>query len=213
MVEIVGEGRWICPNPRASLVRTASLNEAKIQYNTFTFARINKGQYGLAMDSGRPLILAEGMHVRNNGLFQLISIVDVNKEYINHNTIHIIRVPSGQYAKITENNIPKILKSGFYVVDSNYFSYGGIVDMSAPYICHQTIHIVRVTKDEIRPLTINNKPYLLKEGSYIFNTQFIVVYDAKKVTDNLIKHSTITRFRINNGEIGLAWCDNKPILI
>jgi hypothetical protein len=60
---------------------------------------------------------------------------------------------------------------------------------------------------------VNNKPYLLKEGSYIFNTQLITVFDAVKVTDTLIKHSTITRFRINNGEIGLAWCDNKPCLI
>jgi hypothetical protein len=147
VVEIVGEGRWICPNPRAIYIGTYSLNDAQIQHLTFTFVRINKGQYGLAMDSGRPLILSEGIHVRNNGLFQLVSIVDVNKEYINHKTIHIIRVPKGQYAKITENNIPKILKSGFYVVDSNYFVYGGLIDMSAPYICHQTIHIVRVTKD------------------------------------------------------------------
>ncbi|CAL6004351.1 Conserved_hypothetical protein [Hexamita inflata] len=213
VVEIVGEGRWICMNPRARCVGVYSLNEAQIHYNTFTFVRINKGQYGLALDSGRPIVLSEGIHVRNNLLFQVLSIVDVNKEYINHRTIHIIRVPKGQYAKIIENNIPKILKSGLYVVNSNYFVYGGLIDMGAPYICHQTIHVLRVTKDQIRPLTVNNKPYLLKEGSYIFNTQLITVFDPAKVTDSLIKHSTITRFRINNGEIGLAWCDNKPVMI
>ncbi len=31
-------------------------------------------------------------------------------------------VPVGEYALVTENNKPKILRTGFYVIDSGYFS-------------------------------------------------------------------------------------------
>jgi regulator of protease activity HflC (stomatin/prohibitin superfamily) len=211
-VEVAGPGRWMSLNPRASWGPVKSINET-IQYGTLTIVRINKGYYGLATDGGKPFILGEGLHVRNNRLFKYIDTKLVDQEYINHQTIHIIRVPKGKYAKVVDNNIPKILKSGFYVIDSNYFTYAGLVDMSEEYINHQTIHVVRIPKSFIGAISINNKPKLLGEGNYIFNTQLFKYEKKWNICDPVIKHSTITRFWVKNGEIASAWYKSKPIFI
>jgi regulator of protease activity HflC (stomatin/prohibitin superfamily) len=211
-IEIVGTGRWLILNPRASWKEVKTLTE-NIIYETLSVVRINKGHIGLATENGKSVVLGEGVHVRNSRLFNYVESKDINQEYIHHGTIHILMIPQGKYGLVVENNVPKILKSGRYVIDSNYFSYAGSVDENAEYIRHQTIHIIRIPKSQIGLVTYNNKPVLLYEGTYVYNTQLIKLDDKKRVNDDLIKHSTITRFRIKNGEIGTAWHNNIPIFI
>lgn len=209
---VVGTGRWMCPNPRANWIGVYSLT-SNIVYETLSIIRVNKGFIGLAWYAGRPVILGEGLHVRNDRQFKFEKCVNVNQDYITHGTVHIMRIPKGQYGCVVENNIPKVLKTGVYVVDSQYFSYEGMKNMDESYINHQTIHIIRVQKSEIQPIIFNNKPYLLYEGNYMFNSQFVKVLGKVDIKCDLLKHSTITRFRIKNGEIGLAYYKNKPQFI
>ena len=82
-------------NIRASWGPTFSLNDNLIQYETLTVVRIPKGFYGLAVLNGKPLILAEGIHVRNTRLFEYSDKVPINQEHIKHLTINILRIPQG----------------------------------------------------------------------------------------------------------------------
>ena len=108
---LIDEGRWILPNPRASLVEIVSFEDNVIRYETLTIVRILRGEVGLAMDNGQPLLLAEGVHVRNVRLFTFIDCKPVNTQYLQHASLHIMRVPKGFYGLVTDNNIPKLCKS------------------------------------------------------------------------------------------------------
>jgi len=165
------------------------------------------------MDNGKPVILDEGVHVRNTRAFQHKGFVPSNTKHIQHETIHILIVPSSEYALVVDSNIPKILKSGHYVIDSSFFTVPGFVQVNAPHVEHHTLHIVRVPKGKVALISENNKYALLPQGTYSFNTQVFQYSGLKDITESSITHGTITRFRIRNGELGLAWNENKPIFI
>jgi len=112
-----------------------------------------------------------------------------------------------------ENNVPKLLSPGVYVTDSNYFKYHGLVDVNDHYIEHYTNQIIRIPKAFIGLATVVTKPLLLHEGLYFFNDPKINFKGMVEASNSVIIHSPITRFRINNGEIGLSWWQNKPLFI
>ena len=60
----------------------------------------------------------------------------VNQQYIRHGTIHIIRVPQGQYGLCTENAIPKFLREGILVTNSAVFQFDGLQLVNQPYVRH-----------------------------------------------------------------------------
>jgi len=153
-------------NIRASWGPTYSLDQDVITHETLTMVRIPKGFYGLATLNGQPLILAEGIHVRNTRLFEYLEKKEINQEFIKHGTINILRIPQGKYGKVVENNIPKLLSAGNYVTDSSLFTYHGLVDVNQPHIQHFTIQIVRVPKAFVGMMTIGTKPLLLYEGMF-----------------------------------------------
>lgn len=212
-VEIVPPGRWIVANPRARWIRNHSLNEGVITYESLSIVRVQKGCYSLAEDNGTFIVLAEGIHVRNSRLFRHLQFVDVNQKHIQHRTIHIIIVPVGEYALVFESNKPKILKTGRYVIDSNFFSVAGWANVNQQHIQHGSIHIVRVLKGKIACINNNLKPILLHEGTHTFNSQMLVYHGEHDVNEPHITHGTITRFRVRNGEIGLAWEDNRAVFV
>lgn len=212
-IEVVAAGRWSLFNVRAKWEKIVNLTDNPIQYETLTIVRVMRGQYGLAMDNGKPVILDEGVHVKNTRVFQHKAFVASNTKHIKHETIHILIVPSSEYALVVENNIPKILKSGMYVIDSSFFTVAGFVNVNSPHIEHYTLHIVRVPKGKVALISENNKYALLPQGTYTFNTQVFQYSGLKDITETVITHGTITRFRVRNGELGLAWNDNKPIYI
>jgi regulator of protease activity HflC (stomatin/prohibitin superfamily) len=122
-------------------------------------------------------------------------------------------VPSYEYALVIENNVPKILKSGTYVIDSAFFVVEGFVAVNKEHIQHNTIHIVRVPKGKVALISENNRFGLLPQGTYTFNTQVFAYGGLRDINESCITHGTITRFRVRNGELGLAWHNNKPIFI
>lgn len=212
-VQIVPPGRYMIPNPRANWIRTYSLTDNPITYESLSVVRVQKGEYGLAQENGRFLLLSEGLHVRNSRLFRFIGFQAANQKYIHHGTIHLLLVPVGEYALVNENNKPKILKTGRYIIDSNYFSVADFVSVNQEHIQHGTIHIIRVLKGKIALINNNVKPMLLHEGTHTFTSQVLTFHGVRDVNDPHVVHGTITRFRVRNGEIGLAWEDNKPVFI
>ena len=74
----------------------------------------SRGEVGLASLNGQPLLLAEGLHVKNDRLFQFHEFQSINQPHIHHGSVHVIRVPKGYYGLVTENSIPKFLQEGNY---------------------------------------------------------------------------------------------------
>jgi len=68
-------------------------------------------------------------------------------------------------------------------------------------------------KGKIALINNNVKPMLLHEGTHTFTSQVLTFHGVRDVNDPHVVHGTITRFRVRNGEIGLAWEDNKPVFI
>ena len=54
---------------------------------------------------------------------------------IHHGTVHLLLVPVGEYALVNENNKPKILNTGHYIIDSNYFSVTGMHARTRLVVC------------------------------------------------------------------------------
>jgi len=212
-VQIVGPGRWSLFNPRAVWAGIHSFHKNTVIYESLSIIRVQKGQYGLAVDNGVSVILAEGVHVRNSRFFEHKDFAEANQKYIHHGTIHIMMVPVGEYALVVENNIPKILKTGHYVIDSNYFAVAKFVNVNQEHIQHGTIHIIRVLKGKIALINNNVKPMLLHEGTHTFTSQVLTFHGVRDVNESHVVHGTITRYRVRNGEIGLVWEDNKPVFV
>lgn len=211
-IKIIGEGRWLNLNPRTEWGPVFPLDK-NIIHKTLSVIRVPKGRYGLAVYGGKYLMLSEGVHVRNDKLFRYIEDRDVYQHHIQHGTIHIIRVPNAKYALVEENGVSKLLVPGTYAVDSSYFAYTGMVDIGSGYISHGNIHIIRVQKSKIGLVMINNRPELLYDGTYVFNSPLVRYNKEEKNVGDTIIHSTITQFQVKHGMVATVWYQNKPIFI
>ncbi|KAF0975223.1 hypothetical protein FDP41_005976 [Naegleria fowleri] len=212
-IRLVGPGRYMNINPRGHWSSTYSIDSDRIEHETLKIVRVPKGYYGLASNNGQPLILGEGVHVRNSRLFNFVELKEINQEHIKHGTIDIMRIPQGKYGMVLENGIPKLLTAGYYVSDSVLFKYCGTVNINEPHIKHSTIQIIRIPKSSIGLIVVGTKPLLLHEGIYTFNDQNISFLGMKDANEQVIIHKPITRFRVKNGEIGLCWWQSKPLFI
>jgi len=188
------------------------------------------GKVALAMSGNIPKIYDTGPHVivDPNFSFNLQNgFVDKSSPYINHGSIHIVRVPIGNVAKIWINNRPYLLdaRPEPYVFNEPLFSiekHGNnyFFDSTANAIQHGSIHIVRVPIGKIAKIWINNKPFLLeaKNEPYVFNDPLFRIdvhsndymFDA---TANVIQHGTINMIRVPVGTMARIWINNKPFLL
>jgi regulator of protease activity HflC (stomatin/prohibitin superfamily) len=175
--------------------------------------RVRRGQIGLAVEYGKPVLLQEGLHVYNHPLFAFQGFKKVDEPHINHMSYHVLRVPRGEFAKIEEQARPKLLPEGTHAVDNAVFSYSGFVKSMEAYIKHGTIHIIQVPKGSLGLLFESNYPRILHAGVHIYDSPTLNFVKVVKKTAPQMTHGTITRFRVKRGEIALAWHDNEPVFI
>lgn len=87
------------------------------------------GKYAKAYSGNRPLIFGEGPHVIHDQNFRVekqnnaLAFVNQDNIYINHGTLHILRVPAGEIATIWIGSVPLLLESRPhpYVFDTPLF--------------------------------------------------------------------------------------------
>eukprot|EP01119_Soliformovum_irregulare_P018339 TRINITY_DN55_c1_g1_i1.p1 TRINITY_DN55_c1_g1~~TRINITY_DN55_c1_g1_i1.p1 ORF type:complete len:693 (-),score=234.92 TRINITY_DN55_c1_g1_i1:66-2144(-) len=208
-IQAIGPGRWLFPNPRAELKEVKALTDNLIQYESLSIVRVQRGEVGLANEGG-PILLAEGIHVRNSRLFQFIKCEKINQPYIKHGSIHIVRVPKGSFGLVLEAGVPKMLPEGIHVANSNVFSFASLQPINQPYLNHGALHLLRIPKGQVALVINNNRPKLLGEGTHFINSTTFNYFGMKDLNQEVIKHGTITRFRVRKGQIGLAWDNNQP---
>jgi regulator of protease activity HflC (stomatin/prohibitin superfamily) len=209
-IQLISSGRWILPKLRSSLKMVVSFAENKIIFESLTIVRVLRGEIGFAIENGHPFLLGEGIHVKNNRLFQFIGTKSMNTPYLGHGSIHLIRVPVGFYALVIDNNVPKILKEGVYVTNSNLFEFKRFEKINQPYLSHINLHIFRVPKGMVALINENNQSKLL-EGTHFINSKTLKFFSIESLTKPVIKNGTITRLVVRKGEVGLAWENNQPV--
>jgi len=212
-IEVVAPGRWKNLNPRSSWIGTHALTQLPIQVDTLTVVRIPWGSYGFAMWNGRALVLAPGLHCHNDKNFVFTECKSNNTNHLKNATIDILRVAPGEYARVTEANVPKLLLPGDYAINGNFFRYVDSVSQGSLYVPHGNVHFVRVPQSFLCPVVVNNSPHLLGEGIYTFKTTLFSKSDDVSINTPVIRHSTITRFFVLEGQIALAWFCSRPIFI
>jgi len=153
------------------------------------------------------------LHVYNSPIFKFNRFVKVDSEHISHMSYNVVRVPRGSFGRVTENMTPKLLAEGLHVVDNPIFEYRGIVNMSDQYIKNGTVHVIQVAKGSLGLIMESSFPRLLEEGVHIFDSPTLEYVGVKSKLSKVIRHGTITRFRVEMGEVGLAWDGNNPLLI
>jgi len=85
--------------------------------------------------------------------------------------------------------------------------------MEETYIKHGTIHIIQVPKGHLAKIMENVVPKLLPEGVHIVDHPNFQFKGLELLSSPIMKHGTITRFRVSQGEVGLATWQNEAIFI
>jgi regulator of protease activity HflC (stomatin/prohibitin superfamily) len=221
-VYAVGPGRWILKQSLKMSGRLRWLGDNinlaatnQVQMKTLTISRVAPGQIGLAFENmTQAVLLAPGLHVYNCPSFKLQGTVDVQQNYFQHGAFHVLRVQRGRYALVWESPTqPRLLREGNYAINSPTFKFESFKDVSETYIKHGTIHIVQVPKGQVGKVTESITPKLLAEGVHVVDHPNFKFDGLVLLTTAVIKHGTITRFRVNMGDVGLATWHNEAIFI
>mmetsp|Transcript_1180 Transcript_1180/g.2641 ORF Transcript_1180/g.2641 Transcript_1180/m.2641 type:complete len:772 (-) Transcript_1180:60-2375(-) len=218
-IEAVPDGRFIVGLHRATWLGSFSMTfKDPVRQGPLTIVRVPRGKIGLAYQNGNAILLDAGLHVHNDVLFTLEKLVDLNSNDLNHGPLHVVRVTRGNYAKAwlmgpTGAVEPKLLREGCHIVDSNLFKLDGHKPIASDHISHGALNIMQVQKGHVAKIFRDNVPKLLGEGTHYVDSTNFIYKGVDSLSNNLIKHGTITIVRVNQGEVGLAWQDNQPVFM
>ena len=228
IIDAVPEGRWVLlPDIFASwLGGNVSLDQNCITMgddNDLHIIRIIEGEVGLITDQGVHKLLDEGTHVFNSGTVQLVAVKKYDAQaHFSHGPFHYINVSRGKYAKVwvevvedgVKSLVPRLLKEGEHFIKSTFFRYEGLVNVSAEYIGHGSVHILNVLKGQVAKIVQDNVPRCLSEGLHIIETPNFQYDGVENVMESLsINHGTISILQVPRGKVALVWQNNEPFFI
>ena len=213
--------RTLTPNPsvKTEKVCNSVKTEPYIGIMGSHIINVPVGQYGkiLTGSSRQAQLLDEGPHVIHDPTLLIDErggfLVAKSKDYIDHGTLHLLRVPPGKVAKVWYGVQAVLLESQTepYVIVSPLFRFSELVDQNAPLISHGTSHRVRVPKGCLAKVWVNNVPHLLpaREEHYEYVTPYFSTSTAGDwlVDSNakLVVHGSIKRIMPSTGEVCVAY--------
>jgi len=159
-----------------------------------------------------PRLIKEGEHFIKSSFFKFDGLVDVSKDCIQHDCIHVLNVVRSQVAKIYQDNIPRLLSEGVHIIESSKFKYEENVLIEPDNLCitHGTITILQVPRGKIALAWNKNEPYFLDEpGLYEFNSNnfhFVSFADAEERKIELGSKKII---QVYTGEVGITYDDGE----
>eukprot|EP01083_Nonionella_stella_P080497 221266_1 len=89
-----------------------------------TIVTVSEGQYGFAVDNGRPVILRPGRHVRNSAVFEFIRAQRLTDKLISFGPITIVTVETGEVGIGNKNGFLMEMPAGYqYMINSTQFKF------------------------------------------------------------------------------------------
>merc|ERR1719253_92617 len=116
--------------------------------------------------------------------------------------VTLVRVCRGQLGAAWENGQPVLLKEGLHVYNAPTFK-----------IVHGTLTVLRVQKGFVAKVFEDQLPYLLGEGLHWRTSASFEFKGLAALTEEIIQHGTITRFRVEKGKVALCWHANEPVFL
>ncbi|XXQ33690.1 SPFH domain / Band 7 family [Plasmodiophora brassicae] len=176
-----------------------------------------KGEVGT---SSEPRLYGPGPHVVHDPTLKLDDlVVPTLEQYIEHRSIHIIRVPPGKFAKVSVGTKYGLLPSRAepYTFNDPLFKYDGLVNVKDDLITHGNLNIIRVPNGFLAKAWIGVKPVLLPSQlePYIFvdpnfrcSERFVCQKDMIH-----IKHDNLHILNVPSGKVAKAWFHNDAMLL
>jgi hypothetical protein len=160
-------------NPTVTLERKGKFNlNQHFYFGVFGRYVLNVpvGKYALASQYNNPVIFGEGVHVIHDPNFKFedqTGFVDQNKPYIQHKTIHILRVNFGDIAKVTVNSVPLLLEPSTdpYVFVTPNFKFDGCEPATKNLIVHKSVKRVMPKNGEVAITTNGGTLEIIKPSS------------------------------------------------
>jgi hypothetical protein len=183
------------------------------------------GYIAKAWKGNMPIFLGQGPHVIHDPNLKTVKkedLIDMNSDYIQHGTYHIIRVPPGQFAKITINTTPYFLtpRNHSYVFNESVFKFDGLVKLSSVYIAHGNYNILQIPHGKIakvwfgatRPELLNASdiPYVFADPAFSLALKNKDTY-FEDATEHIIIHGSIKRILPKTGEVAVTHNNGKLV--
>ncbi len=213
-------------NPRHTWGNIRQASDDVIKEGNITIVRIWPGSIGLAEDNGRPIVLLPGTHAYNSNLFKLEekNIIDTRQEKIQFRNISIVRVLPNELGLAWKNRSPVLLLPGLHIYEDPTFQLRGKLDVRnlslreekndiKSFFEHDTITLIRLEKNQLGCAMNGREPVLLLPGVHIKNNRAFKIEDVVDANSQHIHFNTVHVIQVKAGEIGLAWNDNKPVML
>jgi hypothetical protein len=182
---------------------------------------VPQGKIAKAWRGNIPILLGPGPHVIHDPNLRQVKaddLVDINTNYIQHSTYHIIWVNPGHCQKIWINTTPYFLiPSGDspYVFNEPVFSKPeNATPLNTGYITHGNFNIVQVPRGKVAKIWLNStKPMLLEasDDPYVFTDPSFKLDPKNKheffedASERLIIHGSIKRIMPRTGEVAITY--------
>jgi regulator of protease activity HflC (stomatin/prohibitin superfamily) len=193
-----------------------------VKFSTITIVRVFPNELGLAYEDSKPIILLPGIHIKNSATFQFRNRVNIqsfkkiNDEdnelpnqalapYLEHGNISIARINQGELGSALDGREYVMMRPGLFIRSCQTFKFNGAFNANAAHIQNGTIHLIRVDADKIGLAWDNNRAIFLDAKFHEYNSSLFRFDKFESANAPLIQHGTLTRVRINEGEIGFAW--------
>ena len=197
---------------------------------------IPQGKIGRIWLGNTPVLYGEGIHVVHDPLLRMGNedtaagnqagfqwLRSFSEQYLRHGNLHILRVPVGQYAKVTVDTHAMLLpyRKEPYCFDTALFEFKGFVGESEFIIEHGPLHLIRVPAGKVGTAWLGSRPLLLeyREEPYFFDDalfkfepkqgQGSKFYDADL---KHLQHGAINRIRPGvkgDLEVAVVQCDGN----
>ena len=187
-------------------VRKFDIKQDKIRNGNMWIVRVLPGQYGLALSSGKPLILLPGRHAICDPMFDYIGSEDVNQPMISHRTIKIITVPRGQVGLVMVKGEGHFLRPGRHFINQPNLRWIGFKKLTTEYISVGSKHRIVIPDGKIGLAWDNGKPTILKHGEvYNISSPYFRYVKSVELTSPVIVHGAIKIITVREGVFGVSY--------
>jgi regulator of protease activity HflC (stomatin/prohibitin superfamily) len=189
-------------------VKKFEIKQDLIRNGNMWIIRILPGQYGLAISSGKPLILLPGRHAINDPLFDYVGSESVNEPMIEHRTIRIITVPRGKVGLVMVKGTGYFLQPGRHFVNQPNLKWIGMKNLVSEYIAVGSKHRIVIPAGKIGLAWDNGKPVILEHGDvYNISSPYFKYVKSVNLTAPVIVHGAIKIITVREGVFGVSYDD------
>lgn len=124
-----------------------------------------------------------------------------------HDNVSIVKIPQSLYGCAFVSGEPVFMHPGLHMYNNPSFSFSHCVRQAQAHIEFDNLHIIQIQPDQIGLAWQGSDPYLMQPGIWSKSSPLFRFTGFRHAQERTIEHGSITRYVIENGELGFAWKD------